>query len=169
MGFPKVIPVWLETEPECMCLSEYGMWHKMIDERLRQIHEPVVITHNEAIITEIIFEQQQYELKLSGAEWDCYFNLSSEEKLELEKWDELKKIPTGVFEKWIKKTNKRIGTNYERRIVRKGVYGFQRWGSLGLFDSENLTMLNRFLTLCSSKTNSVQRKDLTYLERDTKN
>jgi len=67
----------------------------MIDERLRRIHEPVVITHNETIITEIIFEQQQYELKLSDAEWDCYFNLSSEEKLELEKWDELKKIPTG--------------------------------------------------------------------------
>jgi len=89
----------LETEPECVCLSEYGMWHKMIDERLRQIQEPVVITNNEAIITEIIFEQQQYELKLSAAEWDCYFNLSSEEKLELEKWDELKKIPTGVFEK----------------------------------------------------------------------
>ncbi len=82
-----------------MCLSDHRMWHKMIDERLRQIHEPVVITHNEAIITEIIFEQQQYELKLSGAEWDCYFNLSSEEKLELEKWDELKKIPTGVFGK----------------------------------------------------------------------
>jgi len=76
------------------------MWHKMIDERLRQIQESVVITNNEAIITEIIFEQQQYELKLSAAEWDCYFNLSSEEKLELEKWDELKKkIPTGVFEK----------------------------------------------------------------------
>ncbi len=89
----------METEPECVCLSEYGMWHKMIDERLRQIQEPVVITNNEAIITEIIFEQQQYELKLSAAEWDCYFNLSSEEKLELEKWDELKKIPTGVFEK----------------------------------------------------------------------
>lgn len=89
----------METEPECVCLSEYGMWHKMIDERLRQIQESVVITNNEAIITEIIFEQQQYELKLSAAEWDCYFNLSSEEKLELEKWDELKKIPSGVFEK----------------------------------------------------------------------
>ncbi len=63
------------------------------------MHEPVMITNNEAKITEIIFEQQQYELKLSGAEWDCYFNLSSDEKLELEKWDELKKIPTGVFGK----------------------------------------------------------------------
>ena len=118
MGFPKVIPVWLEAEPECVYLSDHGMWHKMMDERLRRIHEPVVITHNEAIITEIIFEQQQYELKLSDAEWDCYFNLSSEEKLELGKWDELKKIPTGVFGKWIKKTNKRIGTNYELRIFR---------------------------------------------------
>ena len=27
-----------------------------------------------------------------------------------------------------KKTNKRIGTNYERRIVRKGVYGFSEVG-----------------------------------------
>ncbi len=70
----------------------------MIDERLRRMHEPVMITNNEAKITEIIFEQRQYELKLSDAEWDCYSNLSSEEKLELEKWDELKKIPTGVFE-----------------------------------------------------------------------
>ncbi len=89
----------MEAESECMCLSDQGVWHKMIDERLTRIHEPVVITNNEAIITEIILEQQQYELKLSGAEWDCYFNLSNEEKLELEKWDGLKKIPTGVFGK----------------------------------------------------------------------
>ncbi len=99
MGFPKEIPVCLKAEPECMCLSDHGMWCKMIDERLRRIHEPVMITNNEAKITGIIFEQQQYEYKLSDAELDCYFNLTSEEKLELEKWDELKKIPTGVFGK----------------------------------------------------------------------
>ena len=30
--------------------------------------------------------------------------------------------------------NKQHGTSYERRTVNKGIYGFRKWSSIGLFD-----------------------------------
>ena len=40
------------------------------------------------------------------------------------------------------KKNKRVGTDYERRVQHKGVYGFRRWGSLGVFDVGKLDYIN---------------------------
>jgi len=41
-----------------------------------------------------------------------------------------------------KRRNKLLGTNYERRVQHKGVYGFRRWGSLGTFDVGKLDYID---------------------------
>jgi len=64
-----------------------------------------------------------------------------------------------------KKTNKRIGTNYERRIVRKGVYGFRRWGSLGLFDVEKLDYVKQNLNFMLIQ-NKFSTKKRPYISRE---